>query len=112
MLRQDQLDVGLARITGFLGIGTDDHSFFYRVVAGCQQAVIAFHFHHADPAGADLIDVFQKTERWDLDPGHFGSVQDRCPFRHGDALSVDRTIHQILCHHFASRPPLNIPYPK
>ena len=58
MLGQDQFHICLAHTAYLRRIGIHYHSLFHRAVAGCDQLAFSLHFHHADLAGTDLIDVF------------------------------------------------------
>ena len=49
--------VGPAGLPDPGGVGVDLHALGHRVVAGGDQALDALHLHHADAAGADLVDV-------------------------------------------------------
>ena len=71
----------------------DDHSVSHRVVAGCEEALIALHLHDADPAGTDLIEVLQITDSRDPDTGFLRGLQDGRLLRHFDGSAVDDHIY-------------------
>ena len=93
MLRKDELYIGASRLSRLSGIGMHHHTFLHRGVAGRKETFIPFHLHHADPAGADLIQILPITEGRDFDPRLFGSFQDRGLFFHAHILIVDCQIY-------------------
>lgn len=59
MLRQNQLHIGTACITGTGRIGMYHHALFYRVDAGCNHGSFPFDLYTADTTGGNFVDIFQ-----------------------------------------------------
>ena len=107
VLAQQQVQVHPAGLTDTGRVGVDHHALPHHVVAGGDQALLAVHLHHADAAGADLVDVVQIAESGDLDPVGAGRLQNGGAVGHGDGFVVDGQRY-----HFVLLPPLKMPYPK
>ena len=73
---EQQLQGHLPGVPDFLGIGPDLHSLIDGIHAGGDEALGTLDLHHADPAGADLIEILQITQRGDLDPGQICSLNN------------------------------------
>ena len=76
MVGEQKLQSFPAGIQYLWGVGFNFHAFTDGVYTGCHQASGSFHFHHADAAGADLVDLLQKTESGNLNMGQAGRFQD------------------------------------
>ena len=62
VLGEDKLYVDFAGVADFGTVGVDLHSLFHFVIAGGNEFLLALDLHHADAAGADLVDIFQKAK--------------------------------------------------
>ena len=104
MLAEDQPQVGLACLPNPGAVGVDHHAFQHLVVAGGHQALMALHLHHADAAGGDFVEPFQKAQMRDLDTRLCSGLQNGGAGGHLDVLSID-----CRSYHCSTRPPLNTP---
>ena len=82
MLGQDQFHVGPAHTSYLRRVGEHHHSLFHRTVAGCDQLTFPLHFHHADLAGTDFINIFQKTQMRHFYSNTRGCTHNTGSFRH------------------------------
>ena len=87
---KDQLQVDLAGGEHPLGVGQHLHPLGHRVDAGGHQVLHPLDLHHADAAGADLVDVLQEAEGGDVDGQLPGRLQDGGPLGHRHRETVDR----------------------
>ena len=104
MLRENQLHIDFAGIAHFGAVGVNLHALFHFVVAGGDQLFLALDLHHAHTAGADFVDIFEKTERGDGNARFRRGVENRGALFHRNGNVVDFQIY-----HFSTLPPLKIP---
>ena len=104
MLGENEPQVGFAGLPDFGRVGVNGHAFHHAGVAGGHQSVSPFHFYHAHPAGADLVDVLQIAQVGDRDAQLRGSLHNGGAVFYGHSLAVDRDVY-----HFSIRPPLKLP---
>ena len=95
---QNQLQGELAGMAHLLGVGVDLHALADRVHAGGHQAFGPLHLHHADAAGADLVDVLQETQRRDIEARGAGRLQHRGALGNGDGDVVDAQRYHLFVH--------------
>ncbi len=86
---KDQLQINLAGGEDPLGVGEHLHPLRHRVDAGGHQVFEALYLHHADAAGANLVNVLQKTQGGDINGQLPGSLQDGGALRDGDRKAVN-----------------------
>ena len=86
---KDQLQINLAGGEDPLGVGQHLHPLRHRVDAGGHQVLEALYLHHADAAGANLVNVLQKTQGGDINGQLPGSLQDGGALRDGDRKAVN-----------------------
>ena len=55
---KNQLERRFTGMAHLFGVGKDFHAFAYRVHTGGDQVSRAFHFDHANAAGADFVNIF------------------------------------------------------
>ena len=104
VLAQQQLQVDPAGLTDPGRVGVDHHAVPDHVVAGGDETGLALHLHHADAAGADLVDVLQVAQGGDVDAGLPGRLQNGVIGRYRDGFVVDGQRY-----HFVDLPPLKMP---
>ncbi len=93
---EDELQGQAAGLADLLGVGKDLHALADRVDAGGHQAPGPLDLHHADAAGADLVDVLEIAEGGDVDAGGPGGLQHRGALGHRDRDAVDLKIDHFL----------------
>ena len=93
---QDELQGELAGLAHPLGVGVHLHALADRVDAGGHQALGPLHLHHADAAGADLVDVLEKAQGRDVEARGAGRLQHRGPGGNGDGDVVDAQRYHLL----------------
>ena len=76
VLRQEQLDDGLAALAGLGRVGLHDHAVGHRRGARGDERAGALDLDQADPAGADRLDVFEVAQARHLRAGLPGGLQD------------------------------------
>ena len=96
---QDQLQVGPPCRLDPLGIGVHLHPIGNGIDAGRHQVLGPLHLHHADPAGADGVQLLQITQRRDGDPRSVGRLQDGGAGGGAAGDPVDLEVHHIHCIH-------------
>ena len=94
---EDQLQRGAAGFLHLFGVGAHLHPFGNGIDTGGHQAAGAGGFHHADAAGADLVDILQIAKGGDFHPGIAGGLQNGGTFGHADSNAIDFYIHHIHC---------------
>ena len=104
MLAQQQPQVHPAGLPHTGRVGMDHHALGHHVVAGGDQALLPLHFHDAQAAGTDFVDLLEIAHGGDLDACGAGGLQNGGTLRHGNDPIVDGQ-----CYHFSFRPPLKIP---
>ena len=104
VLGQKQLYIDPSGLPYFGAGGEYFHSLFYHIVTGGHQPVHAAQFHHAHPAGADLIDPPEITQAGDVDARRAGRIQNGGAFGHSHRNMVYGEIYHCLI-----LPPLNTP---
>ena len=104
VLGQNEAQIDAAGALDPVGGSMDHHTIPHSGGTGGNQSFQTFHFHHADPAGGDLIDLLQIAEGGDLDADGLGSIEDRGLSVNCDLQAVDRQSY-----HFSFRPPLKLP---
>ena len=109
VLRQNQLDIDAACLTGARGVGVDDHALVDEVVAGGDQTALALDLDTADAAGADLVDVLEIAQGRDRDAGLSGGLHDRGALRYADGDIVDDDVNHSLVYHCLILPPRKLP---
>ena len=77
VLREQELHVGAACLTGLGAVGAHDHAVEHVVVARRHELVAALDLDHAHAAAAELVEVAQVAERGDLDAHGLGRIEDR-----------------------------------
>ena len=87
---QDELQGELPGVAYPLGVGLDLHALAHRVDAGGHQAPGPLDLHHADAAGADLVDVLEEAQGGDVDARGTGGLQHCGTLGNGDGDVVDR----------------------
>ena len=107
VLTEDQPQVCFPGLPDPWGVGLNLHSLQNLRVACGHQTLCSPDFHHAHTAGGDFIDPFQKAQMRDGNPGFFCGFQNGCAPGGGQFPAIDLEVH-----HFSTRPPLKIPYPK
>ena len=95
---EDQLQGELAGLAYPLRVGVDLHPLGHGVDAGGHQALGSLHLHHADAAGADLVDVLQETQRRDVEARGAGRLQHRGALGNGDGDVVDAQRYHLFVH--------------
>ena len=96
---QDQLQVGPPCRLDPLGIGVHLYPIGDGIDAGRHQVLGPLHLHHADPAGADGVQLLQITQRRDGDPRSVGRLQDGGAGGGAAGDPVDLEVHHIHCIH-------------
>ena len=104
VLGQQQPQVHPAGLTDPGGVGVDHDALGHLGVAGGHQALFPLHLHHADAAGADLVDVLQVAQGGNIQAHGTGGLQNGGALRHGDGSVVDGQRYHLI-----SRPPLKMP---
>ena len=107
MLREQKLDVRLARDPRLAAVRVHDHAIEHVVVACGHELVDALDLDHAHAARPDLVEVAQIAQRRDLDAHARRSVQNRRVLGHLDHAVVDNQLY-----HWKFLPPRNAPKPK
>ena len=107
VLAEQQSQVDTAGLTHAGRIGMYHHALGHHIVARRHQAFVTFHLHHADTAGADLVQLFQIAQRGDIQLGRAGRLQNGGALRHAHCFLIN-----CQCYHFSTRPPLKTPKPK
>ena len=80
MVGEEQLQGLLAVLYNSGGVGEDFHVGGDGIDAGGAQTAGALDLHHADPASADGVDVFEVAKGGNVDAGH------SCCFQNGGTL--------------------------
>ncbi len=75
-MRQQQLQRDGARLAHGVGVGAHHHAVLHAGVARSRQPVLAFDFHHAHAARADVVQVGEVAQRRDGDPGRARRLED------------------------------------
>lgn len=104
MLRQQQLDIDAARLTGTRRIGVYHHALIDEVVARGDKTAFALDLDAADAAGADFIDFLQITQGRNCDTGLCSGFHDGRALRHAHGNAVDCYVYHCLI-----LPPLKLP---
>ena len=107
MLREKELDVGLARCTDLGAIRVNDHAVKDVIVARGNKVLGALDLDHAHAATADLVQILEVAQRWNVDARRGSCLQDRRIGRNLENLIVDRDLY-----HWSILPPRNEPKPK
>ena len=89
MVGKQQLDDGLARFQHFGGMGVDLHALGHLGHTRSHQRTGALDFHHANAAGADFVQVFEKTQGGNGYARFRRGVENRRSFLYGDGHVVD-----------------------
>ena len=93
MLRQDQFHVEAPRRPHLLGARGDFHPFADLRVARRYETLHTLDFDDTDAAGADFVDVLQKTQGRNGDAIVPGRLQDGAVVRHLQLFAIDRNVH-------------------
>ena len=104
VLAQQQPQVHTPRLPDTGGVGANHHTLIYHVVAGGDEAGLSLHLHHADTAGADLVDALQVAQGGNVDMYGACRLQNGGALRHRDGAAVDGQRY-----HLTFLPPLKIP---
>ena len=89
MVGKDELEGGFSGFHDAGRVREDFHAFVHGEHAGGDEASRALDLHHADAAGADLVDVLEEAERRDLDPGLAAGSQNGAARFDGIISAVD-----------------------
>ena len=85
-------------------VGVDDHTVLHQIFTCRDEPHVADNLDSADAARADLVDVLEIAEGWNLNFCHAGSFQNRRILRDLDHFVVNRYRYHALF-----RPPLKLP---
>ena len=72
-----------------IGVGVDDHAFQGACGAGGSEFAPSFHFHQAEPAGADIRNAVQMAECGNVDSVLPGDLQQRLIVLCAELFAVD-----------------------
>ena len=95
---EDELQGQLPGVAHPAGVGIDLHALAHGVDAGGHQALGPLDLHHADAAGADLVDVLEEAQGGDVEARRAGGLQHCGALGNGDGDVVDRQIYHFLFH--------------
>ena len=76
VVRENELEVGLARGENLRGVGLYFHALVHRVDTGRDESARSGDLDKAETAGADLVDVLEVAEGRDLDAGVSRGFED------------------------------------
>ena len=104
VLRQNQLNIGAARLAHARRIGMDHHSFLHDIVARGDELALALDLNAAHAAGGDFIDVLEIAQARDFNADRGRRFQNGRAFGYGY-----RDLVYCQVYHLLVRPPLKIP---
>lgn len=107
VLGKDELYIVLSCFPDLLGVGPDDHAFFYCSVAGSGKTLLALYLDNAYTACANFIKSLPVAKGGDIYSYALGCIQDAGSFSNRYALTVNSQIY-----HLNSLPPFSNPQPK
>ena len=104
VLAEKKLEIHAPRHAHLLRIRVDDHTLVNLIVARGNKRILSLDLDHADAAGADLVEVLEIAERWNVNIGRACRFQNAGPLRHADGFAVnDQAYHRSIL------PPLKMP---
>jgi len=104
VLRQNQLNIGAARLAHARRIGMDHHSFLHDIVARGDELALALDLNAAHAAGGDFIDVLEIAQARNFNADRGRRFQNGRAFGYGY-----RDLVYCQVYHLLVRPPLKIP---
>ena len=104
VLAEKKLEIHAPRHAHLLRIRVDDHTLVNLIVARGNKRILSLDLDHADAAGADLVEVLEIAERWNVNIGRACRFQNAGSLRHADGFAVnDQAYHRSIL------PPLKMP---